>query len=68
MKSLIIKGSIWSQQKSDEVGTCQCREGLHALPQIIFVSASLCGRDTTDNQTEEQHEGSLDERFRQAPA
>ena len=36
MKSLIIKGSIGSQQKSDEVETCQCREGLHALPKIMF--------------------------------
>ena len=33
---LIIKGSTGSQYTSDEVGTCQCREGLHALPQIMF--------------------------------
>ena len=26
MKSLIIKGSIGSQYKSDEIGTCPCRE------------------------------------------
>ena len=30
------QGSIGPQYKSDEVGTCQCREGLHALPKIMF--------------------------------
>ena len=36
VKSLIIKSGNGSQYKSDEVGTCQCREGLHALPKIMF--------------------------------
>ena len=36
VKSLIIKGSVRSLYKSDDVGTCQCREGLHALPRTMF--------------------------------
>ena len=36
MKSLIINGIIGSQQNIDDVGTCLCREGLHALPKTMF--------------------------------
>ena len=32
----MIKGSIGFKYKSDDVWTCQCREGLHALPQKMF--------------------------------
>ena len=33
---LIVKSSIGAQYKSAKVGTCQCREGLYALPKKMF--------------------------------
>ncbi len=30
------QGQYWISTKSDDLGACQCREGLHALPKTMF--------------------------------
>jgi len=53
---LIIKGSTGSQYKSDEVGTCQCREGLYALPKKNEPTAEKMSQPLTNAPTAEKYQ------------